>query len=1001
MTDPVLLQRQPSPPPVSRIVAGFLVFLLLTLGLFYFLMAFERKDINTNLRANHEQQIRYIGKTIAKALEIPMWNVDTRAAQEHLETFKKNPSICGAHVVDHGGSLFAEVGLLPRHPGKDQEIYTFNIASPGEGGQSESLGKLLICASTGAISKNIAQSEQREILDFFTTFIGGLAVYIFSLLIILKPSRFIASLGRGIGAFFSSLGSFFLSPFSKLLGRDDAKLKLPWHYVYFILAGFDILTVCISLYINHRLVEMYDRAAAANLEWSARQEEILNLSDLSVDMSAPGNDVFISNDPLSQKKKFDIIFRDFNTAFSELIEQLNDTFYRYRDLDFLQAEKADLTADMEAIKLGGPEILVATNAIFKSFSEGNREEAAGFMARMDQQFALQSERLSKAAQDISRIQNKLSVHQARQAELLHKLEFVIFALAAMMVCFAVVYGKRLSAQMKRDQAELEDHRHNLEKVVAEQTRSLREEAEKNLKLRDEAEAAGKAKSDFFAIMSHELRTPLNSVIGHVQILEQERITAEQRETFSDIRRSAETLLYIVNDILDFSKIGAGEVRLESVGFDAYQKIRHIAQALKPIASRKGLALSCEVDAEKLYVLGDPMRFSRILTNLLSNAIRYTDKGSVEMCAAMNRISPGEVMLRCEVRDTGIGISENTKKRLFQKFSQGDSSTTRRYGGTGLGLAISKELIELMGGRIGVESEEGKGSTFWFEILFETVGHLDAAAFDNADFETRQEDLQGGMPAAEVHVLMAEDHEMNQKFMKKLFKNLGIVHYKIVDNGLDAVREVKSGHYDVVLMDCHMPEMNGYDATMAIRNLDDVNKKSIPIVGITANAMPEDEKRCLEIGMTAYISKPVNLGIFKRKLAPWINFSQPASEESINEEDLGDDLPPVNLDNLLENSMGDMDFVKDMVAMFVSQGAEQIGALKGLCVDGENEEWSETAHALKGTAGSVGAEKMRRLCARAQVMKAASAGERTKILAEIKNCYMAAKDALLKTGYYVE
>jgi signal transduction histidine kinase/CheY-like chemotaxis protein len=941
----------------------------------------------------------YIGEVVSKALEMPMWNFDTNFVQEQIESLKKTPSICGAHVIDNTGNLFAEVGLMPRTPKKDQEFHTFTISTPNEGEQAAPLGKLKICISKKKVIENIKSNEKKEIISYILNFCGCFAIYAISLLLIFKPSQTLILLYRQINAFFSLLANFFLLPFNSLIGRDSTQLKLPWNYVYFILAGFYIITVCISLSINHKLVTMYDHAAIANIEWSSRQKEILNLADISVSLSSPGNDVFMNKDPEKQKKNFDTLFLDFHAALSRSVENIEKTFSDHANLYFLKEDKKILMSYLETIRLGTPKILTTTNLVFKSITDGNQEQAATFMAQMDQSFAVQSTNLSKTAQYISKIQNKLSAHQARQAEHLQKLEYIIFGFAMIMIAFAVTYGNKLKIQMEENQEELEQHRDNLEQTVEKQTKTLRDEIQNNIELRVAAESANKAKSDFFATMSHELRTPLNSVIGHVQILEEESVSNEQQETFGDIKRSAETLLQIVNDILDFSKIEAGEVQLEHIGFDAYEKINHTVQSLKPIASQKGLCLSSKLDEKEMFVLGDPMRFQRIITNLVSNAIRYTEEGGVTVIVSNVKSSSDRVLIRCEVHDTGIGIDPKVQGKLFQKFTQADSSTTRKYGGTGLGLAITKELVELMEGHIGIESELGKGSNFWFEIEFEKTDQIQSALSENLNPNPKLETLKTGRPANEIKLLMAEDHEMNQRFMIRLFKNLEITDYKIVENGADAVREVETGQYHIVLMDCHMPEMNGYDATIAIRNLSDTEKNTIPIVGITANAMPEDERRCIAIGMSAYISKPVNINIFKEKLSPWVDFNIDKKTTKETSDSINDTLPPVNLDNLRDNSMGDEEFVKEMIALFITQGAEQLNALSQYCVDGECQEWVEISHALKGTAGGVGAETMRLLCADAQSLQEATAQERKIILDKIQHSYHQSKAYFINENLY--
>lgn len=518
------------------------------------------------------------------------------------------------------------------------------------------------------------------------------------------------------------------------------------------------------------------------------------------------------------------------------------------------------------------------------------------------------------------------------------------------------------------------------------------------KAKDEAEEAYRVKTDFFANMSHELRTPLNSVIGMAQLIEGTAMDNEQREMFDSIRRSSENLLKIVNDILDISKIEAHQVQLERTPFDAYRELRHTVQAILPIASRKGLTLSFEATEASLPVFGDPLRFTRIITNLISNAVSYTEEGSVAVYARPLLSPEGRVNLTVEVVDTGIGIPADKINSIFEKFTQADTSTTRKYGGTGLGLTITKELIELMGGRIFVTSAPGKGSVFSFTVP------LDVAKPEDLRIKGPRDEFSdvapagiSGLPASQARILIVEDHVMNQMFMKKLFKNLGVAHYTIAQNGREALDELKVACYDLILMDCHMPEMNGYDATVAIRNLDDPILRAIPIVAMTANAMPEDEHRCLDCGMNAYLSKPLDIKIFKKKLSPWISFEPENTDKKPF--DASAEMPPINLENLKSNSMGDEEFEREMIAMFVTQGHAQIEALSLLCVDGDSEDWTETAHALKGTAGSVGSEKMRVQCAMAQDMFTATAEERKKRLAQITHEYARSKAFLIAQGLY--
>ncbi len=498
--------------------------------------------------------------------------------------------------------------------------------------------------------------------------------------------------------------------------------------------------------------------------------------------------------------------------------------------------------------------------------------------------------------------------------------------------------------------------------------------------KDEAEEAYRVKTDFFSNMSHELRTPLNSVIGMTQLLETRPMDDEQREMFTSIHRSAEALLKIVNDILDVSKIEAKQIQLEYLSFDAWNEIREAVQSLQPQALSKGLNLGFQIDGHAQPVFGDPSRFGRILLNLVSNAIHYTERGSVIVRARSETQGNDRVVLHVSVVDTGIGIPADKIDAIFEKFTQADTSTTRKYGGTGLGLTITRDLVDLMGGVIGVESEPGQGSTFFFSIPFDLQDKTGMAGRPEKFTDMRPR-RQPSISAENARILLAEDHPSNQLFMKKLFQNLGVRHFTIVENGREALRELDLNAYDLVLMDCHMPELNGYDTTIAIRDLDDPIRRNLPIVAMTANAMPEDEARCLNCGMDAYISKPVDIGVFKQKLSPWITFAAQAGEPAPAQ-----NAAPADLENLRVNAAGDAEFEREMIALFVSQSEKQLAELEAMCIDGDSEAWVELAHAFKGTAGSVGAERMRHICVRAQKMVQASAAERAKVATEIRKAY---------------
>lgn len=537
--------------------------------------------------------------------------------------------------------------------------------------------------------------------------------------------------------------------------------------------------------------------------------------------------------------------------------------------------------------------------------------------------------------------------------------------------------------------QMKEIKNDLEETVAKRTKEL--EASKEI-----AEESLKAKSEFLAMMSHEIRTPMNGILGMLALVERSELDKIQKHYLQIAKNSANSLLILINDILDFSKIEAGKMQIEPIEFDLAVVLEELIEFMSFRAKEKGISLVLE-DKTLLTknIIADEGRIRQILTNLISNAIKFTHYGEVKLTVSYASSQSDGGTLSFAVSDTGIGIAQSKIDSLFDPFTQADGSTTRKYGGTGLGLSIVKNLCRLMNGDISATSTLGVGSTFTAQI--QVLEGEEIAKRDLDDQEANDADIQWPL---KTRILLVEDNPTNQIVAQGLLVAIGL-EADIAGNGLEALEAVSMATnilpYSIILMDCQMPEMDGYEATVAIRRGDAGEKnRSIPIVAMTANAMDQDKKQCIASGMDDYIAKPVSIEALTSVLKKWLLKKDEKMQDALLKTSEVQEVVVWDRAGTLERFGGKEKLLGVVINSFLADIPTQIQSLSLALKENNPKDAQLHAHSIKGTAGNVGALALQEIARKMEFAAKESNLEAIKELyPEFKECYKTTTAMLLQ------
>jgi signal transduction histidine kinase/response regulator of citrate/malate metabolism len=696
----------------------------------------------------------------------------------------------------------------------------------------------------------------------------------------------------------------------KLSGREQI--------VFYAMIALTIIALASTAMFHKQTTESMIEISHSNQAWNHYLELLSKLEGDAGNVNAPGNDVFSSHDVKRERERFRALQAQFDRDLGGLQQSMTKA-----------VPGTDLSADHKALSdIGAIEGRMARSAevIFEEFESGNLAGAAKTMAEMDQHYADLRTRLQQVRLDWAGVERGYAERQMATINALKNANAIVMAVNLLLILGLIISGYRIFQRFRESERALLD-------------------------ARNEAIRASQVKARFIANISHEIRTPMNGIIGMTRLLSDLGLSREAAHYIDTIRTCGATLLSLINDVLLFSKMEYERVSLDIQPFDVRKTIEEVRDLLSAAATEKGLVLSCRLD-ETLpqYLMGDDTRFRQVLTNLLSNAVKFTNQGSVVIEGAATRLEGKKYDVRLAVVDTGIGIDQEAQGKLFQAFYQvRDKRSVEREGGTGLGLAICKAICEAMGGTISVQSEVGRGTTFTVRFQAETVeASMMAPPVNLAQIEV---DLGTRFP---LRILLVEDNSTNQLVTVQFLAKLGY-RADVAANGQEGVEMVARHPYDLILMDCHMPIMDGFEATRKVRQVSHGSTRPA-IVALTASAFEDDRTKCLAAGMDDVLAKPIDLDMLQRVLAKWgatVSGKQPAQDQpkpsqpdrlSASAVSEG----PIEAAELLEGFSGMERILAKGIESFMTNTPQLLSRIHEALDTKDGAKLAAAAHALSGT-----------------------------------------------------